>query len=636
MGKFSKKAKLSKEHDTTEDELESGHFIGHFYCIAEECKGKKECGSSDALAVYEHDGTEEGEVWYDATCYSCGQPFSKEEVHNSSIASELGVEEGEVVERKNFKRKPKADPITLEQAKQLIKKIGYKSNGYRGIKDEYNKFFGHLTKLNSQGEVVARYYPETVDGVISGYKCRNHPKDFRYGKIGRTGKDSDLSGQVKFKNGGKYVLLVGGEEDKVAAYQMLRDSQIKRKQDHYDPIAVVSPTTGEGSTYRQIARHYEWFDQFDHIVIGMDNDEAGKKATAKICEVLPDDKIKIATWSGKDPNSMLLEGREVQFVQNFYNAKEFLDCGIKSSADADLEVEEFLKAPKITLPPYLHKLQDRMRGGIKSTGAIVNIIGDTSIGKTFLTDNLLKHWTVESPITPTVISLERTAGEFMVDMYSLFLSKNLSWFKDGEEAWDYLQRPEVKEQTEKVIYKETGEPRFHIIDERDGNIKSLKKSVDRARKQYDSRFIIFDPLTDFLRSLGTEEQEDFMMWQKLLKKDGIVFLNVLHTRKPPTDKEGKVRRVTEYDALGSGTFVQSADINIVLNRDKMASDPIERNTTYLDMPKCRGGLTGQACKLYYDHETRQQYDLDDYLAEQESRNNKIKKVQEGESNEEDH
>ena len=106
----------------------------------------------------------------------------------------------------------------------------------------------------------------------------------------------------------------------------------------------------------------------------------------------------------------------------------------------------------------------------------------------------------------------------------------------------------------------------------------------------------------------------------MMKKDGLVFINVLHTRKPPSDKEGKARSVSEYDVLGTGSSIQSADINIILNRDKMATDTIERNTTTVSMPKCRGGTTGIACKLYYDPETRQQYDFDDFFSQSRQEN----------------
>jgi len=44
----------------------------------------------------------------------------------------------------------------------------------------------------------------------------------------------------------------------------------------------------------------------------------------------------------------------------------------------------------------------------------------------------------------------------------------------------------------------------------------------------------------------------------------------------------------------------------------MAECPVERNTTIVDMPKCRGGSTGEICRLYYDSDTRQQVDADDH------------------------
>lgn len=504
-----------------------------------------------------------------------------------------------------------AEAMDIGEVKELIRSTGYVSNGYRGIRDEVNKFFGHLSKLDDQGNVIARYYPETNNfGKLTGYKCRNHPKDFSHGKVGATGNKSQLSGQVKFKSPSKYVLYVGGEEDKAAAYQMLKEN---RKDQEFDSIPVVSPTSGEGSAAKQAAMQYDWFDQYDIIVIGMDQDEAGIKAAKEIAAVLPKEKLRIATWSGKDPNQMLIDGKEKQFVRDFYNAKEFINSGISSSGDAEAGLAEFLTAPKIGLPPQLSKLQTAMRGGIKSTGSVVNIIGDTSIGKSFLSDTLIYHWLFNSPRVPTIVSLERTKEELTIDLLSMHLKKNLMWFTDGHDAVDYLNQPEVQILKNELLYNEAGEPRFFIIDEREGDIELLKRQMEKSGKVNDSRLMVIDPLTDFLRSLGTEVQENFMMWQKLQKKNGFVFINILHTRKPPTDKDGNVRKVTEYDALGSGTFIQSADVNIVINRDKMASDPIEKNTTYVDMPKCRGGITGEICALYYDAETRQQYDRDEYF-----------------------
>lgn len=586
---------------------ESGVRINQkFSCIANECENKESCNSSDALSIYLKID-ENGNEFYDGYCWSCGQPFDKHDVHNSSHAIGLGVEGGELRNKPSLVFAPKVEPLTSEQITQLKQTVGFSNKPYRGISPEVLKFFGYMIKRNNRGVPTEVYYPETVDDKVIGFKIRILPK--RFNKLGRTGKSSQLSGQFRYKSAGKRVLIVGGENDVAAAYQALS------KYTH-----VVSPTTGEASAAKQCAAQYEWLDQYEEIYVGLDNDEKGKECIEAVCKVLPANKIKIVRWSEKDPHKLLEDGKEAQIARDFFNARDYVDNGIKSAAEAMTEVEEFLTAPKITLPPYLHRLQTAMRGGIKSTGAIINVIGDTSIGKSYFTDNLEQHWFFHSPLDPTIISLERTGGELLTDHYSLYLKKNLSWFTDGHDAVAYLHKPEIKEMCEKLVYKDDGSSRFFIIDERNGTVETLKKQVEIAMKKHGSRLFIFDPLTDWLRSLPLDKQEEFMMWQKLMKKEGLVFINVLHTRKPPTDKDGKVRKVTEYDILGSGTFVQSADVNIVLNRNKMAECPIERNTTVVDVPKCRGGSTGEICRLYYDQETRQQYDYDDFFSQPRQQN----------------
>lgn len=591
-------------------EKDAGNIVGHFHCIGNECDNKEPCDSSDALAVYQHED-ENGDVWYDSYCYSCNQYFSQELTHESSIAVNLGIKEGVVVEKKSFNFRPKPTPMTKQEVINFIKKTGYVSNNYRGIRDEISKFFGHLTKLDKNGNVVARYYPETQGSSVTGYKCRNHPKDFRYGKLGLTGQTCDLSGQIKFKGNSKYVLIVGGEEDKAAAYQMLLDNQKERKQDDYEAIAVVCPTTGEPSAYKQIAAQYNWLDTFECIVIGMDSDEAGKEATAKIVSVLPEDKVKIATWSGKDPNKMLQDGKQKQFVRDFYNAKPFVQDGIKSSATMMQAVLDELATPRLTLPSYMRKMQDNMGGGILDC-TITNIIADTSVGKSSHVNNMVYHWIFNSPDPITILSLEATEGQWGTDMLSLHLKINLRWMEEKERI-SFLTQPEIVEKCNELFFKETGEPRFYIVDEREGKIDKVEKQLERAFKQYGSRTFIIDVLTDILRGMDAEHQESHMKWQKMFIKKGSRLINVLHTRKPPKSKDGKAVPISEYDAYGSGTFVQSAAINILLERDKEAEDAIEKNTTYVRMPKCRGGITGECGEWFFDFKTRQCYDKKDYF-----------------------
>lgn len=608
------------------NEREKGDFIGHFHCVAKEFENKEPCESSNALAIYMKTD-EEGKDYYDGYCWSCHQSFFSEEIHSSSIANQLGIDESGNVGERKYEPKPKPEPLSKEEVKKLYAELGFPTKPYRKLKPEWMKYFGFLIKYDTNGVPLQIYYPEIQEGNVSGMKIRIMPK--RFTKIGRTGMNSLLGGQIKYKSPTKRLLCVGGENDGCAAWGMLKEYYENRELSHLrksnpsatkddinvtESVHVIWSTCGEGSLYKQLQSQYDFIDQYDEIILGLDADKAGDEAIKKCISVLPSDKVKIAKWTKKDPHEMLELGLEGQFIRDFFNAKEYNDTGIISAADANEDVVQFLMTEKITLPPYLKKLQENMRGGIRSTGAIINIIGDTSIGKSFFTDNLLLHWFFTSPLFPTIISLERTGGELMTDFYSLYIGKNLTWFKNGKDAVDYLNRPEIKTKCEELIYDENGNSRFRIIEDRSGTIEKLKKQAEYANKKYGSRLFVFDPLTDFLRSLGTEAQEDFMMWQKLKKKEGWVFINVLHTRKPPTDKEGKTRKVTEYDALGSGTFVQSSDMNIVLNRDKGADDEVVRNTTEVNMPKCRGGVTGKACDLYYDKETRQQYDLEEYFS----------------------
>lgn len=538
----------------------------------------------------------------------------------SKMAEILEIEEGEVKQMLESKKQSAVDaPVMGYPAmdKQAIKDFhegkGYISHGYRSISDEVNKFFGHLTELDENGRVKARYYPETNDDwKLSGYKCRNHPKDFSYGKVGSTGNRSQLSGQVKFKNGGKYVLIVGGEEDKAAAYQMLKESQKGGAQEGYTGVAVVSPTSGEGSAAKQCANQYEWLDKFEIIVVGMDTDEAGEKAAAEIVKVLPKEKVRIAKWTSKDPNKMLEEGKSKQFVRDFYAAKSVITNTVKDSTSMLGAMKEELLAPKIELPSHMHKLQEAMGGGVRQ-GRIVNIIGDTSTGKSTHVNGIVYDWVFNAPEPVCIVSLEATEGQYALDIASLHLERNLTWYEDGQDIIDYIEQPEVAEMLDKLMYKDDGTPRYYIIDERDGSIEQLEKQMERMYRQHGCKIFVIDVLTDILRGSDEKKQEDHMKWQKQFVKNGVTIINVLHTRKPSQNADGKLRKVTEYDALGSGTFVQSAAINIVINRDKMA-EGIEKNITYVDMPKCRGGKTGEICKLYYDFKTRKVWDFDDYMA----------------------
>ena len=47
----------------------------------------------------------------------------------------------------------------------------------------------------------------------------------------------------------------------------------------------------------------------------------------------------------------------------------------------------------------------------------------------------------------------------------------------------------------------------------------------------------------------------------------------------------------------------------------MNTDPIIANLTHVDMPKCRGGITGPIMQLFFEGATRKVMNYEDYLAQ---------------------
>ncbi|QXN60095.1 hypothetical protein KUA24_28 [Vibrio phage HNL01] len=612
-----------KKHKET---IESNRLDSHFYCIADEMveQGIKNhhrddyepCGSSDACSIYE--GVYEDEsVSYSGYCFSCAQSFQQTHLSKSSLASDLGLspEDGTIREKKVFEKKPKQPKITREQIKELWSRTTDTANGYRGLSDDSLKFYGFRMELNEDGSVKGMYFPETDnDGSPNGYKSRHHAKIFGVDNIGITGMGNQLSGQCRFPDGGRYVLITGGELDMIAAQDMLRDYQHKKNQSDYERYAVVSPTTGEKSAIKQCRAQYEWFDKFEIIIIGLDNDEVGIEAAEELAKVLPREKVKIAKWSKKDPNQMLIDGMQRQFMSDFFSAKEVVASGITSSANLMDNIKEALKRPRVPLPPVMSKLQDMTKGDGLICNRIYNLIGDTSVGKSTFINTISHHLFFEDTAKLGIVSLEASDGEYGADLLSYHLSTNLYWLEE-DEALDYLEDPEVAEEAAKMLVDEYGESRFHVLDDRSGTFEGLKRRMEQLHRQYGCNVIIIDVLTDLLRTMGNEEQSAALNWMSNFVKNGITIINVLHTRKPPVGRGGIPQKPTEYCALGSSIFVQKAAGNVVIYRNKnCTNDPIEQNTTYWDVPKMRQGKTGdKIMAIYYDGDTRQTYDRDEYF-----------------------
>ena len=500
--------------------------------------------------------------------------------------------------------------VTAEQTADLKEKTTTKGNGYRGIRDNVLAAFGVRTEYDEEtGEVHCVYYPCTEQGQLVGWKPRVHPKQFG-GSIGRTGASCDMFGQFRFKVGGKTCLIVGGEHDQLAAYQMLKDYYATKGWDF--EAVVVSPTIGETGCAKQIIKHYSFFDMFDKIIVGFDNDKAGKEAAEKVVSALPKGKVFIANWTLKDPNDMLLQGKDKQFISDYYNAKVYTPDGILASNQLSELMREELMVPKIPLPPFMHKLQDMMAGGIP-LGRILNMGSASGTGKSTIIDECIYYWIFNSPHMVSIVSLESSAGQYGLKLLSRHVSNKIELL-DNVSALSFIDSKDILTKEHELFNRADMSPRFYLMDERDGGIESLKDTVENMIIGCGARVVVLDPLQDILDGLSNEEQGLFMKWQKgMVKSHHCTFINVNHVRKNTTGQKANSTGADlhEEDFMGNSAIFKSGACNLLFTRNKESEDAIEKNTTIMKATKIRWtGKTGIAGKYYYDMQTHTMHDLD--------------------------
>ena len=570
-------------------------FVKHTSCSS--------CGSSDAYALYVDDDDYES-----GHCFSCsytvpsrdyieeqdGKHGSKQKVRSSTKEQQMSVNEVKSTK-----------PAISEEDKNRIKsETTSKAGGFRGLRDEITTMFGvRHSFAEDTGEVCEQYYPVTQEGLLVGYKVREVPKNFY--SIGRTGADCELFMSFKFNRGGKYVVITEGEVCALSAYQMLKDYNSKRGSDF--EIAVVSPTTGANSQ-KQIAANYKFLDQFDNIILAMDNDKAGEDAVDKIIPALPKGKVKVMQMRFKDHNEYLEKGKEKEYIQDFYSAKTRVPVGVLPSSSLYERMMKQVATPKVPFPAFMGKLNEMFIGGMP-LGYIFNIAADTGVGKTTFVNEMVYYWIFNSPHLIGIVSMELDAGQYTEVLLSRHISRKLSLMGDTSEKLKYLSSEKVKEQVDQLTLKEDGSERFYLLDNRDGTVEEIQDTIEELVVSCGCKVIICDPLQDILEGLSNEEQALFMKWAKgFIKSHNVSFVLINHMRK--SDNSG------EQDIMGHSSIIKSASANIILKRDKLAEDDMVRNTTTISVAKNRVcGLTGPAGGMYYDNSTHTLHELDKWIEE---------------------
>ena len=550
------------------------------------CAERGEDNSGDNLVVYENGGKH------------CFNPSC-----NYTVPSEDYRDDIEQI----FEHEDKLE-YSVENWKKLQTHTVNEGGGYRGISDETYKFYGVRHQYDANNKLLEQIYPLTnTNNEICGVKIRNvDPKKF-YVKGSNKALTTELFGQsVHRKSKSDTILLASGEADAMAAHEMLSNLGYKMP-------AIVSSTIGEDGA-KQFKAQYEFFNKFDRIVVVPDNDKAGKKALEKLSLVLPRGKLFVVELPRKDTNDMLIDGLESDFVARYMKAKPHVPEGIVGSGSLRNALLESINVLKIPLPPFMHVLEDMLSGGI-SLETIVNLVAASGIGKSSYANELTYYWIFNSPYKVGIYSLELSAGQYANVLLSRHIEQKISLLKQDEQI-ELLNSDVVQKQTEELLQTENGQDRFYLLEDRGGTLQQAKDQIEKLIIGCDCKVIIIDPLQDLFAGCTFDEEAQFMTWQKvMIKVYKIVFINICHTRKSSDDSNvgSTGAMISEESIQGSSAIYKSASINLLLTRNKLAENPMDRNTTKMWLSKNRStGVTGPCGELIYNNKNHKLYDSNDY------------------------
>lgn len=211
-----------------------------------------DCDSSDALAIYD-DGT---------FCFACRVPTGNVNIKEGNNEGNKLTGTADIGEYLSL-------PIT-----GIIN---------RGLNKDACTKFGVRTEVDQVHGVPARYfYPYYKDGELVAFKVR-HAEEKVFYAVGTMSSDVELFGQGLAGEGGKMVIVTEGENDALAAVQMLASAG-----KNYRVVSLPN-----GANTNAIKANLEWLESFDTVVLNFDSDDAGVKVTAQACDLFAPGKVKV-------------------------------------------------------------------------------------------------------------------------------------------------------------------------------------------------------------------------------------------------------------------------------------------------------------------------------------------------------
>ncbi len=522
---------------------QTSKFVRHESC--------PECGSSDALAIYDNGGQHCFASGCDYHVFGDGEtPMTTQEL-------------------------PKAKPLNMGGVVAAIPQ--------RRLSQETCSRFGVTVEYSSTGEIQKHYYPYYNNE--SGEVCAAKVRDVKTKGFHATG---DMSGAGFFGqqqcSGNKYITITEGELDALSVYEMFNKQ--------YD---VVSLRSGASNAAKEIKEQLEWLESYENIVICFDNDKAGDAALEQVKDLFSPNKLRICKLPVKDASDMLMANRVKDFTQAWWNAKVYRPDGIVAGTETwDTLVEK----RQVKSIPYPWEGLNHITRGHRPY-ELVTITSGSGMGKSqFIREieyDLLRR--CEGNIG--VLALEEDLARTSLGIMSVAANRPL-----------HLEEDTPVDQLRPFWEATLGTGRYYLFDHWGStSADNLLARVRYMAKALDCRYVVLDHLSIVVSSQESGDErkaidEIMTKLRTLVAETGIGLFLVSHLRRSQGKAHEDGAQISLGELRGSQAIAQLSDIVIGMERDQQNANEDIRNTTTVRVLKNRyTGETGPACYLQYDRST---------------------------------
>ena len=525
--------------------------------------GCPKCDSSDAYAI-------DDKGW--GKCFSCGSNVPP----NSGITEGVNMNSGRVVSLKS--ESPPIRPYNASEG------VIYRALSDRKLNIKAMEAYGVGFRGN---DIVFPY------GEGKAAKVRvNGEKDFRI--EGDWSKSKMLFGQERFSAGQKYVMVVEGEYDAIAAHQMMSYK-----------TPVVSVRNGAQSALKDCKENYDYLDSFDEVIFCFDADKPGLEAQALCAELFSHKSKCVKHVNGlKDACDYLMDNRSADFVSAFWKAERWTPDGIIAGSSLYDDVMKPLAKADCMYPfDGLNKLTYGIR-----KAELVTITAGSGLGKSQFLREIIWDIIQNTKSNVGLMFLEESTRKTGLSLMSLASNKPLH-------LPDTLATQEEKD----AAFNATlGTDRVYMFDHfGSSDVDNIVNRVRYLAKVVGCDYVFVDHISIIVsaQTNGDERKsidEIMTKLRMLVQETGISLICVSHLKRPESKGHEEGAATSLAQLRGSGSIAQLSDMVIGLERNGQADDDKERNTTRVRVLKNRfSGVTGKACALLYSMETGRMTEIDE-------------------------